>query len=137
MTLPDLVLVVDDNAADLDLAVEAFAEVTPHLEVIGVTMGSEALSFLQGPDASRVGLVLLDLNLPRMHGFEVLRALRALPTLGGLPVVMLTTSEAGEDLQRSEVLGASAYAHKPVEYRGYLRLVQDLVTSWLPRESGR
>lgn len=127
-----LVLVVDDSAADVDLTREALADVRPDVDLHVATTGPEALAFLRGASGDLVRLVLLDLNLPRVHGFDVLGEVRALPGRAALPVVVLTTSEAAEDARRAQALQASDFARKPIGFAEYLDVLRDVLTRWLP-----
>ncbi|PYE52727.1 response regulator [Deinococcus yavapaiensis] len=127
-----VVLVVDDNAADVDLTHEALADARPDVEMHEAATGSDALAFLRGPDGARVRLVLLDLNLPRVHGFDVLSALRALPELRALPVVVMTTSDADDDARRAAALAANAFLRKPIGFVEYSAMVRALLARWLP-----
>src|SRR5919202_2582373 len=109
---------------------EAFEDhkVANTLHVVGD--GVEALQFLrhEGPyaDAPTPDLVLLDLNLPRMDGREVLAQLKSDPELASIPVVVLTTSEAEEDVLRSYALHANAYVTKPVDFERFIAVVREI-----------
>lgn len=128
-------LLVEDNHADAGLMAEAFAEVAPAVRLECVADGETALVRLrrEGEFAGVAlpALLLLDLNLPRVHGKEVLAAIRADPALRHLPVLMLTTSPAEHDVLDCYRLGASAYLTKPVGYAGILALVRGLTGFWL------
>ncbi len=128
-----VVLVVEDDPGDVFLIREAFEFNKVHNEVHVATDGMEALDFLRGrgrhAGASRPDLVLLDLNLPRMGGREVLAEIKADPDLHTIPVVVLAASEAEEDILRSYELGANAYVAKPVDFDRFIeivRLIDDL-----------
>jgi CheY-like chemotaxis protein len=122
------VLLVEDDPGDVYLIREAFAhnKVANALHV--VSDGVEALAFLRrrGPyaDAPRPDLVLLDLNLPRKDGREILGEIKADEDLRTIPVVVLTTSEAEEDIARSYDLGANAYVTKPVDFDRFIEVVR-------------
>ena len=124
------VLLVEDDPGDVLMTREAFEDhkVANTLHVVGD--GVEALQFLrrQGPYAQSPtpDLVLLDLNLPRMDGREVLAELKADPELRRIPVVVLTTSEAEEDVLRSYSLHANAYVTKPVDFDRFVQVVQQI-----------
>ena len=124
------VLLVEDDPGDVLMTREAFEDhkVANTLHVVGD--GVEALQFLrrQGPyaQAPTPDLVLLDLNLPRMDGREVLAELKADPELRRIPVVVLTTSEAEEDVLRSYSLHANAYVTKPVDFDRFVQVVQQI-----------
>ena len=127
---PIEVLLVEDDAGDVLMTQEAFqdARVANNLSV--VSDGSEALQFLRREgeyaNASRPDLILLDLNLPRVDGREVLTAIKQDAALGSIPVVVLTTSEAEEDILRSYSLHANAYVTKPVDFDRFLEVVKQI-----------
>lgn len=127
---PIEVLLVEDDAGDVLMTREAFqdARVANHLSV--VSDGAEALAFLrrQGEyaHAPRPDLVLLDLNLPGIDGREVLNEIKQDGELGSIPVVVLTTSEAEEDILRSYSLHANAYVTKPVDFNRFLEVVKQI-----------
>jgi CheY-like chemotaxis protein len=122
------VLLVEDDPGDVLMTREAFEDykVTNQLHV--VQDGAEAMAFLrqEGEYAGvpRPDLVLLDLNLPRMDGREVLQAIKSDPELASIPVVVLTTSEAEEDVLRSYSLHANAYVTKPVDFERFIDVVR-------------
>jgi CheY-like chemotaxis protein len=124
------VLLVEDDDGDVLMTREAFEhhKIRNHLHV--VQDGEEALQFLhrEGPyaDAPRPGLILLDLNLPRRDGREVLAELKADPELRVIPVVVLTTSEAEEDIVRSYSLHANAYVSKPVDFDRFIDVIRQI-----------
>ena len=124
------VLLVEDDPGDVLITREAFAEnkVRNHLNV--VTDGVKALQFLRREadyaDAPRPDLILLDLNLPRMDGHEVLAAIKSDTDLQRIPVVVLTTSDAEEDVLRSYDLHANAYVTKPVDFERFLGVVRQI-----------
>lgn len=127
---PINVLLVEDDEGDVVLIREAFADnkVRNHLEV--VADGVEAMAYLRGEgehaDAPRPDLVLLDLNLPRKDGREVLQEVKSDPVLRTIPVVVLTTSEADEDILRSYDLHANAYVTKPVDFDRFIEVVRQI-----------
>jgi CheY-like chemotaxis protein len=124
------VLLVEDDPGDVLITREAFAEnkVRNHLSV--VTDGVKALQFLRREagyaDAPRPDLILLDLNLPRIDGHEVLAAIKSDADLQRIPVVVLTTSDAEEDVLRSYDLHANAYVTKPVDFERFLGVVRQI-----------
>ncbi len=129
------ILLVEDSPADVRLTIEALrdAKVANHLNV--VNNGEDALAFLrqEGPylDAPRPQLVVLDLNLPRMDGKEVLAEIKADPELRRIPVAVLTTSSAEADVLRSYELGVNCYLTKPVGLEQFLSVVQSIESFWL------
>jgi CheY-like chemotaxis protein len=114
------VLLVDDDPADVLMVQEAFEQYAVRNMLHVVADGEQALQFLRHEGrfsgAPRPGLVLLDLNLPRRNGLEVLAEMRADSRLAAIPVVILTTSSAPQDILRSYQLYASAYISKPTDY---------------------
>jgi len=124
------VLLVEDDPGDVLMTREAFADnkVTNRLSV--VSDGVSALEYLRKEgeyaDATTPDLILLDLNLPRMDGREVLMALKGDESLRSIPVVVLTTSEAEEDVVRSYSLHANAYVTKPVDFDRFIEVVRQI-----------
>jgi len=124
------ILLVEDDPGDVLLTREAFADnkVQNHLNV--VSDGEEATAYLrkQGVHAKapRPDLILLDLNLPRKDGREVLKDIKADPELRAIPIVVLTTSEADEDILNSYDLHANAYVTKPVDFDSFIRVVRHI-----------
>jgi two-component system, chemotaxis family, response regulator Rcp1 len=128
------ILLVEDNPADVRLTREALKEgkIANNLHVAGD--GVEALSFLRREGrhdaAPRPDLILLDLNLPRKNGRVVLEEVKEDPDLRRIPVVVLTTSEAEEDVERSYDLHANAYIRKPVDFGAFLDVVRVIEDFW-------
>lgn len=124
------VLLVEDDDGDVLMTREAFEHHKIRNKLHVVQDGEEALQFLhrEGPhaDAPRPGLILLDLNLPRRDGREVLAELKADPELRVIPVVVLTTSEAEEDIVRSYALHANAYVSKPVDFDRFIDVIRQI-----------
>ncbi|SDN49201.1 response regulator [Allokutzneria albata] len=122
------VLLVEDDPGDVLMTQEAFElhKIRNNLHV--VSDGVQALAFLRREgayaNAPRPGLVLLDLNLPKKDGREVLAEIKADESLRTIPVVVLTTSEAEEDILRSYDLHANAYVTKPVDFHRFVEIVQ-------------
>lgn len=133
----NVILLVEDNTDDADLATRAFEMSDLRPAVVVVRDGVEALDYLfgTGPHAEMPppapGLVLLDLNLPRVDGLEVLRRLRADKRTRHLPVVVMTSSLRDDDIQRSYALGANSYIQKPVKFSEFRRTAETLGTYWL------
>lgn len=132
---PAEILLVEDNPGDVRLTLEALAEGKVHNRVHVAENGEEALVFLRREgkydDAPRPGLILLDLNLPRVDGREVLQEIKADNELKGIPVVVLTTSRAEEDFLRSYHLNANRYIAKPVDIDEFIRVVRTIEEFWL------
>jgi two-component system response regulator len=124
------VLLVEDDPGDVLLIREAFADHKVGNVLTVVSDGVEAMRFIRGEgehaDAERPDLVLLDLNLPRKSGAEVLAEIKGDPTLSTIPVIVLTTSEAEEDVLRSYKLHANAYITKPVDFDRFKAIVQQI-----------
>jgi CheY-like chemotaxis protein len=124
------VLLVEDDPADVLMTTEAFEQhrILSPLHVVGD--GEQALQFLRRAgefsEAPRPGLILLDLNLPRRNGLEVLADVKADADLAAIPVVMLTTSQAQEDILRSYSLHANAYITKPVDYDRFIDVIRQI-----------
>jgi len=137
---PDLgrpieILLVEDSPSDTDLTVEALAaaKVTNRLSI--VEDGVQAMAFLhrqgQYAEAPRPDLILLDLNLPRKDGREVLAEIRSDAKLTSIPVVVLTTSQAEQDVLRAYTLHANCYITKPVDFRQFLEVIEAIEGFWL------
>jgi two-component system response regulator len=124
------VLLVEDDPGDVLMTTEAFAEHKVANRLSVVSDGVTALEFLrkegEHAGAPTPDLILLDLNLPRMDGREVLAAVKADPELKQIPVVVLTTSEAEEDVLRSYALHANAYVTKPVDFERFIEVVRKI-----------
>jgi CheY-like chemotaxis protein len=123
------VLLVEDDPGDVLMTREAFEEyLHNHLDV--VSDGSEAIAYLRREgeyaDAPRPDLILLDLNLPRRDGREVLAEVKADESLRHIPVIVLTTSQADEDVLRSYQLHANAYVTKPVDFDGFIEAIRQI-----------
>lgn len=133
-----VVLMADDDPDDRLMAREAWEEARLQNELRFVEDGQQLLDYLQHrgryaePGAApRPGLILLDLNMPRLDGREALRQIKADPQLCSIPVVILTTSTAEEDILRSYHLGSNSFISKPVTFDGLVRVVQSLGNYWL------
>lgn len=124
------ILLVEDDPGDVLITREAFAENKVRNELSVVADGEAAMAFLRREggfgDAPRPDLVLLDLNLPRKAGHEVLAEIKSDTDLQRIPVVVLTTSDAEEDVLRSYDLHANAYVTKPVDFDRFLNVVRQI-----------
>ena len=124
------VLLVEDDEGDVLMTREAFDYYKIRNRLHVVTDGEQALRFVHrtGPftDAPRPGLILLDVNLPRRSGLEVLAELKRDEDLLAIPVVMLTTSQAEEDILRSYALHANAYVSKPVDFERFMDVIRQI-----------
>ena len=132
---PVEILLAEDNPGDVKLTKKALeqGQVLNNLHV--VNDGVEAMAYLRQDngyeDAKRPDLLLLDLNMPRMDGREVLEAVKSDDSLRRIPVVVLTSSEAEEDIVQSYDLHANAYLTKPVDFDGFLDIVGRIEDFWL------
>jgi two-component system, chemotaxis family, response regulator Rcp1 len=132
---PVEILLIEDNPGDVRLTREALkdAKVVNNLSVVGD--GEAALEFLhrrgKHAGAPRPDLILLDLNLPRKDGREVLEEIKVDPELKVIPVVVLTTSKAEEDVIRSYRLHANCYIAKPVDFNRFMEVIRQLENFWL------
>jgi two-component system, chemotaxis family, response regulator Rcp1 len=134
-TEPIEILLVEDNPGDVRLTREALRDAKVRNNVSVARDGVEAMAFLrrEGPHARapRPDLIFLDLNLPKKSGREVLEEIKADGGLTHIPVVVLTTSQAEQDVLESYRLRANAYVTKPVELESFLRVVKSIEQFWL------
>lgn len=130
------ILLVEDSPRDAELALEALRDHNLANEVVHVHDGAEALDYLRsrGAFAGRTGgppaLVLLDLKMPKVDGMEVLRQIKRDPALRAIPVVVMTSSRADEDLLDSYNLGVDAYIVKPVQFLDFVGVVKRIGAHW-------
>jgi len=133
-----IILLVEDNPDDAELTQRAFKRSRLSNRVITKRDGQEALDYLFGAD-NRNGsnplpdLILLDLNMPRINGLEVLQRMRAEERTRALPVVVLTTSDEQRDIINSYQLGANSYIRKPVDTHEFFETIQSLEQYWTVR----
>ena len=129
------VLLVEDSAGDVRLTREAFKDAKVHINLHVASDGIEAMLFLRREgehvNVSRPDLILLDLNLPKKDGREVLEEIKESSTLKSIPVVILTTSASEADILRSYRLHANCYITKPVDLEGFLKVVRSIDSFWL------
>ncbi|KAM3091355.1 response regulator [Phormidesmis sp. 146-12] len=132
--LPIQVLLVEDNPGDAHLTRLALAEGKMHINLSIVEDGVEAIAFLRRQDsyaqAPHPDLILLDLNLPKKDGREVLEEIKADQLLKRIPVVILTTSQAEEDIIKAYNLYANCYIAKPVDFYQFIKIVQSIEDFW-------
>ena len=132
---PAEMLLIEDNPADVRLTQEALKEHRVRNNLSVVADGVEAIAFLrrEGPHAGapRPDVILLDLNLPRMDGRELLKRIKDDPDLRRIPVVVLTTSNAEADILKSYDLHANCYITKPVDLAKFMAIVKDIEGFWL------
>ncbi|MCY0853543.1 response regulator [Cupriavidus sp. D39] len=138
-------LLVEDNPGDVRLTQEALRESKVKNNLHVVSNGVDAIAFLRrkGPfaNAPRPDIILLDLNLPKKDGREVLAEIKADPVLRRIPVVVITSSEAEQDILKSYDLHVNCYVTKPVDLEQFMKVVQSVETFWLtivklPTEGG-
>jgi chemotaxis family two-component system response regulator Rcp1 len=131
MDTPIGILLIEDSAADARLTREALAEahLLDHLTVVGT--GEEALEMLRDGGRPRPDLILLDFNLPGLDGRDVLAEIKADPRLATIPVVVLTTSKADEDVLQAYRLHANCYITKPVDFETFIAVVQSIRDFWM------
>ena len=134
---PIEVLLVEDDPGDVLMTQEAFEDYRVANNLTVISNGEDAIAYLRKEgryaDAVTPGLVLLDLNLPRLGGLDVLRAVRADPALRELPVVVLTTSRDPGDQQAAGAGEADAFLSKPTDLEGFERLARHVRATWLAR----
>jgi two-component system, chemotaxis family, response regulator Rcp1 len=132
---PIEVLLVEDSPGDVRLTREAFKDAKVHINLHVASDGAEAMDFLSHKgkysNVPRPDLILLDLNLPKKDGREVLEEIKESPVLKSIPVVILTTSASDTDILRSYRLHANCYITKPVGLEGFLEVVKSIDSFWL------
>ncbi len=132
---PIEILLVEDSPSDTDLTLEALKDFKVRNHVSVVEDGVQAMQFLRRQEpyaqAPRPDLIMLDLNLPRKDGREVLAEIKADQALRAIPVVVLTTSRAEQDILRAYQLNANCYITKPVDFNQFLEVVRSIEAFWL------
>jgi two-component system, chemotaxis family, response regulator Rcp1 len=128
------ILLVEDSRADARLILEVFKESKICVAVDVVRDGEQAMSFLRREaeykNASRPDVILLDLNMPKKDGREVLAEIKDHPDLRSIPVVILTTSKSDEDILKSYKLQASCFVTKPIDLKQSIKVINSLATFW-------
>jgi len=131
---PIQVLLVEDNPGDADLTKETLETSKLRVELTVVIDGIEAMRFLRRQDehaqAPRPDLILLDLNLPKKDGRQILSEIKADCAIRGIPIVILTSSDAEKDVAQSYMLGANCYVTKPVDLKAFQSIVQAVEDFW-------
>lgn len=131
------ILLVEDNPDDVELTILAFKKNNFANEIKVVQDGEEALNFLFGEDGNGVTengypeLILLDLKLPKINGHEVLKEIKSNKRTKRIPVVILTSSQEEEDIIKGYDLGANSYVRKPVDYKDFVQVVNNMGVYWL------
>ena len=128
------ILLVEDNAGDVRLTREALREPGPPVRLSSVADGEQALAFLRQEgdhfESERPDLILLDLNLPKKNGLEVLEEIKGDPELRRTPVIMLTTSSSARDIAACYARGVNCYVVKPLDLDDFTALVQAINRFW-------
>ncbi len=135
---PGIILLIEDNPDDVELTLRAFKKSRLTNQVIVKRDGQEALDYLLGEDDNGQpnplpSVVLLDLNMPRLSGLDVLKRLRSEERTRTLPVVILTTSDEQRDISDSYSLGCNSYIRKPVDTHEFFAAIQELELYWTVR----
>ena len=130
------ILLVEDNLSDIELTIRALKKAHIQNELIIAEDGQEALNYLWGDDSPTKNkelpaLVLLDINLPKVDGIEVLRAIRQNKLTHNQTVVILTSSTEERDMKQAYDLGANSYIRKPVDFNQFSAVIQSLGNYWL------
>lgn len=132
---PINILIVEDNYADVRLVQEVFKEGKLYVNLDAVNDGIEAMAYLRKEDkykdANRPDIILLDLNMPRKNGYEVLEEVKLDDNLKRIPVIVMTISKAEEDVLKSYNLHANAYIVKPVGLNQFIEVIRSLEGFWL------
>lgn len=133
---PLVLVIADDDEDDYILTAEAFADADIKNEIRWVKNGEELLAFLHSnlnekeAIRKRIGLILLDLNMPKKNGFESLKEIKAHPNLRKIPTIVLTTSKNDSDISKAYGLGANSYIQKPSKFSEYLKIIEMLRNYW-------
>ena len=131
---PVRILLVEDNPHDVEIMTRALKKGQVTNELVVARDGQEALDILHGHAADGAelpGLILLDLNLPRISGLEVLESIKKDPELKRIPVIVLTTSKRDEDVVRSYELGVNTFITKPVAFEDFIKVVTTINEYWI------
>ncbi|WP_161883491.1 response regulator [Deinococcus alpinitundrae] len=135
MTRPLRVVLIDDDATDLTLAEEGFSQLESPVMLTGYQGGESAISAMQRSGAAVPDVILLDINMPKMNGFDVLKVLKADARLRLIPVVMLTSSSNTGDIAQAYSLYASSYVIKSASFATFVEQIEGLVQFWLKAQS--
>jgi chemotaxis family two-component system response regulator Rcp1 len=131
---PFKILLVEDNPADILLAKEAMKESTTPYSLHVLSDGKEAISYLLREEkyayAERPDIIILDLNLPLKSGFEVLEEIKENRYLKHIPVIVLTTSNAAQDIERAYAIHANCYITKPIDFEKFSKIVKSILDYW-------
>jgi CheY-like chemotaxis protein len=126
------ILLVDDNPMDVDLTLLAFGQGGPGSPVLVARDGEEALAWIPRWEAGepKPAAILLDVNVPKLGGLEVLQRLKSNPSTSGIPVVMLTTSSMSSDIEAAYRNGANSYLVKPVDFEKFVEITRQIQRYW-------
>ena len=126
------ILLVEDNPVDIDLTLRAFARHKLANPVLVARDGEEALAWIPRWEAgeTKPAVILLDLNIPRIDGLTVLKALKTHPEFRDIPIVVLTTSKEDRDISKAYELGANSYIVKPVDFDNFMDVAQQIELYW-------
>ena len=126
------ILLVEDNPVDIDLTIRAFARHKLANPVLVARDGEEALAWIPRWEAgeTKPAVILLDLNMPRIDGLTVLKALKTHPEHRDIPIVVLTTSKEDRDISKAYELGANSYIVKPVDFDNFMDVAQQIELYW-------
>jgi CheY-like chemotaxis protein len=128
------ILLVEDNPGDIRLTQEALKESHTDVHLDVVTDGEQAVDFIykrgKFTNAKRPSLILLDLNLPKKNGIEVLKEIKVDDSLKKIPVIVLTTSDADHDINKAYALHANCYILKPVDFDDFAKVIRLVETFW-------
>ena len=131
---PIEILMIEDSVDDIEITMEALKDAKVRNNLAVVRDGIEAMAYLRGQDeykdATRPDVIFLDLNMPRMDGRQVLEQIKSDPGLQKIPVVVLTTSEADEDILKAYELHANCYITKPVDMAQFIKVVRSIEDFW-------
>ena len=124
------ILLVEDDEVDILTVKRALRDLKVDNDLLLAGNGEEAIALLRGGESPRPALILLDLNMPRMDGFEFLRTAREGALVDGIPVVVLTTSRQDQDIFEGFKLNVAGYMVKPVDYRKFVEMMQAIDLYW-------
>jgi CheY-like chemotaxis protein len=128
------ILLVEDNPVDIDLTLRAFKKQMGHFNIEIAKDGEEASQTIQrwiSGEEAPPDIILMDLKMPRMDGFDVLKILKQSPVSSAIPVIILTSSNEENDIVAAYQLGANSYLLKPIDYSKFLTLIQLIVQYWI------
>lgn len=129
------ILICEDNLGDVYIINNVLRNSSSNYEIHHVSDGEAAMEYLQNQgdyqEASRPDLILLDLNLPKKHGFEVLQEIKTHPELKTIPVIVLTSSKSDQDILKSYELFGSCFVTKPFDFEEFSNAMQDIEKFWL------